>query len=114
MKYSFIKLLRAQYSIKNDKINFYMCFCVALFVSAISIAIIIYKIPSDKFYYPGHVEALSSCALFILYQFAYLLTLYYTIKTVLMSFFCWGVSSLAKKGEPKQQLNYVEMLTWRQ
>lgn len=113
--YTWWKLFKAQYSWGNDKISIY----ATLLISAL-FTIVMFSTGSVISTDTGtSVDLLSVPAIIYWLVFTlYLLTLYHTIKFVILGcIICGGIVYFANKGDGKDKLKarktYREMLTWR-
>lgn len=99
-EYTFFKLLRAQWSIKND-IKTTLFYIIMGFV-AFLMALVLTTAP------------VVVCAIMTLVFALYLIVIYQAIKLILMTIFCWFVTRYAKRNNLKAKEIYDEALTWRQ
>jgi len=114
--YSYLKLLRAQYSWNNDKVTFYINSVLSLAISLLYVltGVVTYTETSNP------VEVFSS-ATFLLWMvwFGWLMVLYHTIKFIVLGVvLCGAITYFAKYGDEKEkseaQERYREMMSWRQ
>lgn len=107
MKYGFWKLLRAQYSWYNDRVNILVAFGIATLWVVVSHLTGNLSVEPVEYYWAG---------LFFMYAmvFIYVYVVYNMLKLVCMFIFCYCVSSLSKKGNFEAIDTYNQALTWRQ
>ena len=114
-KYSWWKLLKAQYSWKNDKSSLYMhllisCIITLFYVFTDSIIYTDTGLPVEFFSYAAMVCWVT--------MFLFLMTIHHSVKFLFVGILlCGGVTYFANNGDEKEQreaiAKYNDMLTWR-
>lgn len=114
MTYNFCKLFTAQWSWKNVRECLYLSMIASLLHTVIIIftANLTYVTTGEPLPWISLEGVLGMGIIFVLIS-GVILTIYQTLKLVVMSVACYAVCKLCKKGDLEAKRLYNEMLTWR-
>lgn len=117
MKYNYLKLLRAQYSWKNDRTTFYINLALSLLISLVYILFGSVEVTINEVTQPVSIFSKVTAILWMIW-FGILMTFHHTIKFILLGvILCGAVTYYANFGDEgdKEEARdrYLEMMTWR-
>jgi hypothetical protein len=112
--FSYWKLVRAQWSWKNDKIGMCISLGISLFILSVYLLYGVVSITAESYLY-----YLIGFVYFWLYILLVIEVIYHTIKLLLLGSYCIAVTYIARNStntetKLKAITQYNEMLTWRQ